>query len=172
VHLASAREHPAAIVRRQQERDVAMLLPTIRHLTERQYQLFFLLHSAIARHTPEGFARLVDEDVALAAAAFAATLETASRGVIYEHSAQSLPAQKLLGELKAMVDEVRKQGATVYDGEAAIALRAIEAGAREGEKGAAGNTAYLDLMRRLLQVNRSSAGPADTTSPPSSLILP
>src|SRR5688500_9783896 len=77
VHLASAREHPAAMVRRQQERDVAMLLPTIRKLTERQYQLFFLLHTAIARHTPEGFARLVDEDVALAAEAFAATLETA-----------------------------------------------------------------------------------------------
>jgi hypothetical protein len=171
VHLALAREHPAAMVRRQQERDVAMLLPTIRQLTERQYQLFFLLHTAIARHTPEGFARLVDEDVALAAEAFAATLETASRGVIYEHAAQSLTAQKLLGELKTMVAEARQQGATIYDGEVAIALRAVEAGARETRKAESGDTAYLDLMRRLLQVNRSPRS-GQSTAPGSSLILP
>ena len=40
VHLTSAREHPAAVVKKQQERDVAQLLPTISHLTERQHQLF------------------------------------------------------------------------------------------------------------------------------------
>ena len=162
VHLASAREHPAAVVRRQQERDVAMLLPTIRQLTERQYQLFFLLQTAIARHVPDGFARLVDVDVAEAAAAFAATLETASRGVIYEHPAQSLLAQRLANELKTVLTDVRQQGVTVYDGEAAIALRAIEAGAREAVKAGGPDTAYLDLMRRLLQVNPAS--PRDSES--------
>ena len=91
VYLASSREHPAAIVKRQQERDVATLLPTIRHLTERQYQLFFLLQSTIARHTSHGLVRLLDSDVADAAASVAATLETASRGVIYDHPAQTLP---------------------------------------------------------------------------------
>jgi hypothetical protein len=99
VYLTSSRDHPAAVVKRQQERDVAMLLPTIRHLTERQYQLFFLFQSTIARHTPEGLTRLLDADVAEAAGAVAATLETASRGVIYEHSAQTLPGQKLAADL-------------------------------------------------------------------------
>ena len=51
---------------------------------------------------------------------------------------------------------MREHGATVYDREAAIALRAIERGARTltrpGEP-----TAYLTLMGRLLQVNK--AGP-------------
>src|SRR6266566_7931645 len=73
VYLTSAREHPAAVVKRQQEHDVAILLPTIQGLTERQYQLFFLFQSLISRHTPEGFTRLVDDDVADAAAAVAAT---------------------------------------------------------------------------------------------------
>jgi len=59
-YLSSAREHPAATVKRQQEHDVAMLLPTLRGLSERQHQLFFLFQSLIARHTPEGFARLVE----------------------------------------------------------------------------------------------------------------
>jgi hypothetical protein len=169
-YLSSSKAHPAAVVRRQQERDVAILLPTIRHLTERQYQLFFLFHSAIARHTPDGFARLLDADVADAAAAVAATVETAARGVIYEHAAQSLPGQKLARELSAMLEEIRKQGARVFDHEAAVTLRAIETGARETAKVEAGDTAYLALMRRLMDVRAESAQP--TEAPPSPLILP
>jgi hypothetical protein len=172
VYLASAREHPAAVVKRQQERDVGVLLPTIRNLTERQYQLFFLFQNVIARHKPEGFARLVDADVADAAAAMAATLETAARGVIYEHSATSVVAQRLGNEMKAMLAEMRRQGATVYDGESAIVLRAIEEGARSAGKSGGGDTAYLALIGRLLQVG---TGP-ETTQPSaratSSLILP
>jgi hypothetical protein len=174
VHLAAAREHPAAIVRRQQEHDVGVLLPTLRPLTERQHQLFFLFHSVIARHTPEGFARLNDDDVAQAAGAAAATLETAARGLIYEHSAESPTAQRLRGEFQAMLEEVRQHGTTVYDGEAALALRAIEAGARETRSRADGGpTAYLSLMSRLLQVNKATqAGRSDAGRPASSIVLP
>src|SRR5688572_33379775 len=100
VHLVAAREHPAAAVKRRQERDLAVLLPTIQSLTERQHQLFFVMHVVVARHKPEGFGRLVDDDVAEATAAFASTLETAARGVIYEHTPESATARKLLGELK------------------------------------------------------------------------
>src|SRR5688572_6017696 len=113
-HLAAAREHPAAVVKRQQERDVAVLLPTIQHLTERQHQLFFIFHTLIARHQPEGFARLIDDDVAEAAATTASTLETAARGVIYDHRAQSPVAQKLAAEMKAMLEEMRQHGAPVF----------------------------------------------------------
>jgi hypothetical protein len=175
VYLASAREHPAAVVRRQQERDVAVLLPTIQHLTERQYQLFFLFQTLIARHKPEGFARLVDDDVAEAAAAMAATLETAARGVIYEHGTQSLVAQRLATEMKALLTELREQGAKIYDGETAIVLRAIEQGAREARTRADGNdVAYLTLITRLLQ--QTGARPASEPAPPAgggpSLIVP
>ena len=167
VYLTTAREHPAAVVRRQQEHDVAILLPTIQGLTERQYQLFFLFQTLISRHTPGEFSRLVDDDVAEAAASVASTLETAARGVIYEHAAQSLPAQRLAAEMKTMLAEMRQQGATVYDREAAIVLRAIERGARDTRKAEPGDASYLVLMARLLQRNRSTAQPA-----PSSLIIP
>src|SRR2546423_4196064 len=125
VYLTSAREHPAAVVKRQQERDVAILLPTIQGLTERQYQLFFLFQSLISRHTPEGFTRLLDDDVAEAAGVVASTLETADRGVIYEHAAQSIPAQRLANEMKAMLAEMREKGVKVFDREAALVLRGI-----------------------------------------------
>jgi hypothetical protein len=175
-HLAVAREHPAAVVKRQQEHDVALLMPTLRQLTERQHQLFFLFHSVVARHTPEGFARLNDDDVAQAAGALAATLETASRGVIYEQAAGSPVAHRLGREFRALLEDVRQRGTTVYDGEAAIALRAIEAGAREtGTRTDGSPTAYLSLMGRLLQVHRA-ARPGDTpaaaTGPASSIVLP
>jgi hypothetical protein len=174
-YLASAREHPAAVVRRQQERDVAVLLPTIQHLTERQYQLFFLFQTVIARHKPEGFARLVDDDVADAAAALAGTMETASRGVIYEHATQSVVAQRLMTDMKGMLAELREQRAKVYDGEAAMVLRAIERGARDARKAGGGDAAYLTLMTRLLQQNAQrqpdAGGTANATERPS-LILP
>ena len=176
-YLASAREHPAAVVRRQQQRDVAVLLPTIQHLTERQYQLFFLFQTLFARHKPEGFARLVDEDVADAAAALAGTLETASRGVIYEHTTRSVVAQRLMMEMKAMLAELREQRVKVYDGEAAIVLRAIEQGARNARNGGGGDAAYLTLVGRLLQQNAQNraqaeaAGAANPAERPS-LIVP
>jgi hypothetical protein len=157
-------------VRRQQEEDALQLLPTIRHLNERQYQLFALFQSVIARHRPEGFTRLVDVDVAEAAGAMAATLETAGRGLIYEHTPQSRPAQSVAGALKTVLAQMREQGTRVYDGEAALALRAIEQGARALTRPDR-QTAYLELVGRLLQLSATEVAEQE---PParSSLILP
>jgi hypothetical protein len=173
VHLATSREHPAAVVRRQQEHDVALLLPSIQRLSERQHQLFFVLHTLIARHKPEGLIRLLDDDVADAAGALAATLETSARGVIYEHAPQSLPAQRLAAEIRTMLAEMAQQGATVPERELSLTLRAIEQGARDTRARVdGGDTAYLDLMARLLQMNRTQAGDEPRQKPASSLILP
>jgi hypothetical protein len=175
-HLAAAREHPAAVVKRQQERDVAMIMPTVQALTERQHQLFFLFQTAIAGHRPEGFARLNDDDVAEAAGALAATFETAARGVIYEHAPGSTVAHRLANDLKGMLEEMRKQGAKVYDHETAGVFRAIEQGARDTKTQANGaSDAYLSLMSRLLQVNRmaqSTAGDAPEDRAARSIVLP
>jgi hypothetical protein len=172
VYLASAREHPAAVVKRQQERDAEVLVPTLRHLTERQYQLYFLFLTLIVRHKPEGFARLQDDDVAEAAAALASTLETAARGVIYEHTPTSVVAQRLANEMKAMLAEMRQQGATVYDREAALVLRAVEQGARETRGSGGGDVAYLALIGRLLQIGTESDPASVAAKAASPLILP
>jgi formylmethanofuran dehydrogenase subunit B len=105
----------------------------------------------IAGHTPEGLARLIDDDVEQAVAAAAATLETASRGIVYEHTPTSAPAQRLARELATRLEEARTRGVTIYDGEAAIALRAIEQGVSDARKAGGGDQAYLTLMGRLLQ---------------------
>ena len=171
-YLVSAREHPAAVVRRQQARDVERVLPTIRHLSERQYQLFFLCHALIARHQPDAFAKVVDDDVEQATGALAATLETASRGVIYEHSPQSPVAKAIIVALRTMLAQIGEQGAKVYDGEVAIVLRAIEQGARNTRMPHEGDAVYLELLGRLLQVQRQADLAPSNFKPVSSLIIP
>jgi hypothetical protein len=157
-HLVSARAFPAATTRRQQQADVSVLLPSIRELTERQYQLFFLFQNVIAQAQPEGLMRVTDRDVAEASASVAKTLETAAKGVIYEEWPAAPIARRMAEGFRAVLTQVRQQGITIYDREVAITLRAIETGARTAvESVQGGDTAYLELMKRLLQVNRAKA---------------
>ena len=130
-----------------------------------------MFHAAIARYKPEGLTHLVDDDIAEAAGAFAATLETATRGVIYEHEASTSMAARLATELKGVLADIKERGGVVYDGEVAIVMRAIEAGAREVRTQGGGDRAYLTLVSRLLHVipPPEPAGPQQIRSP---LIVP
>ncbi len=161
-HLTTAREHPAAVVRRQQEQDFGTILPDLRELSQRQYQLFFLLQSVIARHTPDGLGGLTDLDVAEAAASVAATYETTARGVIYDHVADSLPARHLAADIKAFIGGLAEKAGPGLDREATGALRAIEQGARRtGQKS---GREYLELVGRLLRQSGMLAAGATTAA--------
>src|SRR5262249_56811226 len=89
--LASAREHPAAVVVRQQQRDVGRFVQLMRDFSERQSQIFLLISTFLVRYEAPELQPLIDADVAEAMGALAATFETASRGGIYEHRPASLP---------------------------------------------------------------------------------
>ena len=99
-YLAVAREHPPAVAVRRQKHDVAALVRHMRDLSEQQSQLFFLIVTFLLQYQPPELNPLIDEDVAEAMEALAATFETAARGVIYEHRAASLPAERLASGLK------------------------------------------------------------------------
>jgi hypothetical protein len=170
-YLVTAQRHPSAVVQRRQADDVAVLMPTLRHLTERQQQLFFLFQTLIAQHQPQGFAPLIDADVAEAGAALAQTLETAARGVIYEQPAASPVAAALVTDLRGMIEHVRRNGNPVGDLEIAAVLRAIERGARPDQT-REDKVSYLALMARLLHVNRQAQPQSPPADPASSLILP
>ena len=94
-YLVSARTHPPAVVRRQQERDARFLLPIIDGLGRRQYQLFFVVQTTIHRLAETDEMPVNDDVVRDTAQALAATYETASKGIIYEHRPSSLPAERL-----------------------------------------------------------------------------
>jgi len=157
-YLETAQRHPPAVVKRQLDADVTVLMATIGRLSEQQLQLFFLLQSMVLSYKPEGLARLVDADVALATGALASSLETASKGVIFEESTGSVVAEGVRRALKPVIDEVTKGGGSRAEREVAIVLRGMERAAKhEGNVIPPGETSYLDLVARVFQQRRQKA---------------
>lgn len=117
---------------------------------------------------------LLDSDVQDAAATLASTLETARKGIIYEHPTSSIPAQRLAGELRGLIAQLERDGAARdVDRDAVTVLRAIEQGARAagGAFPEDGLRAYLSLAGRMMSemASREGAGPAPESS---GLIIP
>jgi hypothetical protein len=163
IYLEAAQRHPAAPVKRQQERDLSSLIGSLGRVSEGQLQLFFLLHTFISRFKADGERPLVDADVAEAAAALADSFETAGRGVLYERQAASPTAETLRRELKTFLAEVGRGGGSRFEAQAAEVLRGIERGAsHEGAGTGDGPQAYLSLVARIL--HERAPAPASGTS--------
>lgn len=113
------------------------LLPRISELTETQYQLFMFAQAIVVRHAKSVIPSPVDTDVAEGVASVAATLETAGKGIIYEHRAASIPAQRIATEISAAIGDLTKRAGS--DGarlerDAVRALRALEHTARDARQ--------------------------------------
>ena len=142
---------------------MAFILPLVSDLTETQYRLLLLFQSTVVTHAATASPALRDDDVADATAAAAATLETARKGIIYEHQAVSVPAQRLTSALAKVVADLGAQAGSHQarlERDGAVALRRIEQGARTAAKALAGDEppAYLNLLIRML---KDPAAPAE-----------
>jgi hypothetical protein len=161
-YLESAQRHPAAVVKRQIDQDLAILMSSVGRLSEQQLQLLFLLQSMVLSYKPEGIVRLTDTDVALATGAVAKLLETASKGLIFDEALASVPAEGLRKALKPVIEEVTKAGGVRAEREVAPVLRAMERGANhEGGLIPGGETAYLELVGRVFQQRPQEPRPAE-----------
>jgi hypothetical protein len=172
-YLAAARQHPPAVVQRQHDRDIEALRPTLSALTETQQQICFLLLSIVSSHAAvETLDRVLDADVADAAATLASTYETAAKGVIYEHTARSLPAQRLVTSLRGLVEQLsRSVQAGTMERDVSSALRGIERGVREVERLGGGQPrAYLESVERLIRPFEAATAAPEQRS--SGLIVP
>lgn len=150
VHLAAGRAHPSAPARRQHESDLRQLMDGMGHFSEGQLRLLFLVHAYLLRPAQPGQPQAIDAEVADAAGALAATLETASRGLVYEHQAATPGGRRMAAELLGVLQEAGKGGGSRFEREAAQVLRAIERGARQDEARGASPRAYLELVARVL----------------------
>lgn len=150
VYLACAREHPPAAIIRQRQQDIGLLTHYMRDLNEAQSELFFVLSACLQRYEPADLQSLIDDDVAEAAAALAATAETASRGVIYEHQPASLSGRRLAATIKPLLAEAGKGGGGTFERDAAVVLRRTEEAARDVRRVEPTNRrAFIDLLSRL-----------------------
>jgi hypothetical protein len=149
---------------------------TMRNVTERQQQLMFLLLGVARRYEGDPLQSLVDADVAEAARSLASTLETANRGVIYEHQPATMAAQRLVTDWKALFKDIssREGGERLVQRDGPVALRAIEQGATElGRVLPGGDRAYLHLVTRMLRPRPGEPTPGQPEEQPASgLILP
>jgi hypothetical protein len=149
-YLSTARIHPPAIIQRQQDLDRAMLLPLLQGLSERQARLFLMLAAAASQFRPEALQKLIDDDIAQAAGALASTLETAAKGILYEHHPASPVAARLRTALKGVVDEIVKNAGSAVERDAAIALRRIEQAAKMMSAVRGDSSEFQQLLVRVL----------------------
>ena len=173
-YLASSRIHPPSVVQRQFEIDRAILLPLLQGLSERQARLFLMLAALVARHEGDLLHKIVDDDIAQAAGALAATLETASRGIVYDHQPASLPAQRLMTDLRGLVNEVAKNAGSAIERDAGIALRRLEQAAQLMVNSGSDRELQAFLTRVLVPAGGSADRErhAEPGEQPSSLIIP
>jgi hypothetical protein len=180
-YLSSARAHPAAATQRRRERDFRFLLPLVQDLTEPQYRLLLAFQAVILKHAASALPAPHDVDVRDAAGTLASTLETAGRGIIYEHQTASVPAQRIVAELRGLLAEIEREApAPGRERDAAAMLRRIEQGARDAPASFPedGPTAYLGLLGRMMsdvasRAAGNAAAPAGNDEPnrPAGLIV-
>jgi hypothetical protein len=171
-YLATAREHPAAAAVRQEEQDLEVVVQLGRDLNERQSQIFFLVATFIVRYQPPELHSLVDDDVAEAAGTSAATLETSTRGVIYEHHAATVPGAHLAAVLRPVLTEAGRNGGTPFERDAAVVLRRIEEFARRRPGGDANPRSLVERLGRVIRKTGETAQPLPEGDAPPRLIVP
>lgn len=156
-------------MKRQRERDGAALMPVLHGLSEPQYHLFLSLLPVAAAQRGADLVQLTDDDIADGAAALAATYETASRGVIYEHRPATLPAQRFASAVTERLAEPLENAPASVERDLAIVLRRLERAAREVRKTfpetKAGNTAFLDLVDRVIRPEHAAEEAPATIRP-------
>lgn len=174
--LQSASTHPPAVVQRQRERDTHFLIALLHGLTPPQQALTYRLLTLLARDRPD-LPGLTDADVAQASRALAQTAETASRGIVYQHAAETPFAQRLVEDMSALVEAAAQQGSPIPDHDLADIFRRIEQGARSGRTvlgTEVDDTACLKMLKRLAaavtQNGPESGRPAQSSE--SELIIP
>lgn len=173
-YLASSIAHPAAAVQRRQERDLRFLLPYLTELTEAQYAMLLTFQGLALRHASDSIPPLTDHDVADAANAVAATLETAGHGIIYQHHATGLPAQRLSAVFEEMVRSLSaRAGAHVssVQRDAAVALRQLARAAAEAARALDGDESpvFLKLLGRVMTAPARTSG--EEPPGPSGLVI-
>ncbi len=143
----------------------------MRDFSDRHSRLFFLVSTFLVQYSPSELQPLIDDDVAEAATAIAATLETAGRGVIYEHRPASLPAERLTTALKPVLLEAGTGAGSAFERDAAFVLRRIADAVADVRAADQGNRrAFLDLLGRVM--TRTAAEAESTPPEPTRLIVP
>jgi hypothetical protein len=180
VYLAAAQAHPPAVVQRQRERDLPLIVRMIEGFTDAQVDVLSRLETRVRAHRALAIPPIRDADLEEAVRTMAATLETASRGILYEHQTTSIPAQRLQQDLRVLLTEPGEQDRAPGGSAVALVLRRVEQMVQQLQRQPdASDTAFLDLLDRIARARESQRPPGARPSgsgpdepSPSRIILP
>jgi hypothetical protein len=154
-----------------------MLVRCVRDFSERQSQLFLLISTFLVSYQPPELQRLIDDDVAEGMTALAATFETASRGVIYEHRPATLAGERLIAALKPVLAEAGRGLGSAFERDAVVVLRRVQEAVRDVRGQSDENRrAFLDLLGRVIKAPSAAEASREDEAAgqpaPSRLIVP
>jgi hypothetical protein len=141
----------------ERRRDARRLAPFVQGLNDDQARIFFLGLAAVAEMAHRRDGSLDDRLLAEALSAFRKTLDTRTKGILYEHAPTDARAQELVDEFAAAF--APRDGPAPADGDLLAAVAALDACAAaaldEGEPGA-----FVAVARRLAAAMGAAPAPA------------
>lgn len=157
--LRSAQAHPAAAVQRQRSEDQGRLHLLLDRLEHGAYLTLTVCLESALTFRGEAVPAPLDADLQAAAAAMAATRETAERGVIYEHRPDSVVATRLLDAMEQGLERMQEAGATVAATDAIAGLRRVEQAVTHARRDHADDpVAFFAFLGRVLRPAGDSGG--------------
>lgn len=145
----------------ERRRDALRVAPHLQGLTEDQARLFFLALVGIGG-IRAARRELDDRLLAQAVSALRKTVETRTRGLLYEHAPEDLRAQGVLLDLRDLFEAKDEQGRTAApdDRDLLPVLAALEASLSGTLAEGDGSRAFLDTVARLVaRQGRSRSSP-------------
>jgi hypothetical protein len=164
--LRAAQAHPHAARQRQQEQDAALVLGLIGDLDDEAYAVLLACLPAALQVRAETAPAPWDADLEAAAAALAATAETAARGVLYEHQPDSPVAARLMRAMSAPLADAATAGIPRLDAATATAMRRLAERVREVRRAGPGAPdAYFAFLARALAPRVADANTGQVVGP-------
>jgi hypothetical protein len=156
--LEAARIHPHAAQQRQQESDAGLIVPLIRDLDDEAYAVLMACLPAALEFRREANPVPLDADLQAAASSLAATAETASRGILYEHQAESMVAARLARAMSAPLASAAEAGVPRLDRATVVAMRRLENVLKGVRTKAPGDSdAFFAFLERVLKPRLADA---------------
>lgn len=164
--LETARAHPHAAQQRQQELDASLVVPLIRGLDDEAYAVLMACLPAAMEFRREAAPVPLDGDLQAAAASLAATAETASRGVLYEHQPESMIAARLARAMSVPLAAAAESGVPRLDTATVAAMRRLEDVLKGFRKNGPGDPeAFFAFLARVLKPRLADANTGQALAP-------
>lgn len=150
---------------RAQESEHRRFVQNFARLDEKQAAVLAYVHVQLLNARNELGGQLTDQDAAEVVSTLTRTYETRSKGVLYEHTTESLKLQGVVRRLSQAFEDRESGRPQPTDGEMLAALESLKKAIAEHLERAGGGRSYLDLAARLIRSKTERPSTARDSEP-------